>query len=183
MKPRKKILLVDDDDLLRGIYTNRFHDDGFDVITAKNGREAMEILEKGDIPDIIFTGIIMPEMSGFELISKLKAVPSLADIPVAISSHRGLAEDRKKAQDFGVKDFLIQGETTPNEVSHRIKAILGVQDFFRIEFLPAIRDGQTLIGFINRQQGTTCDSVGGRNVVLELRPKETEGEFEVRLVC
>lgn len=179
----KKILLVDDDDLLRGIYANKFREEGFEVITATNGKEAWDIIEGGNTPDLVFTGIIMPVMSGFELIAKIKAVPKLANISIAISSHRGLAEDQKKAKDLGVNDFMVQGNISPNEVVYRIRAIFGLQNPFQIEFLPNRLDANIFIDVLNRQQATSCGNIAGQKMILELKPGEKAGEFKVKLVC
>lgn len=179
---KKKILLVDDDDLLRGIYANKFREEGFEVTTVSNGQEAWRILERGDVPDLVFTGIIMPVMGGFELIVKMKAVPELATVPIAISSHRGLSEDRIKAQNMGVNDFLIQGETTPNEVVHRIKIILGTDDTFRVSFSADRHDGKALIDFLNFKQGTHIVPYNLSEVILELKPEKESGVFKVKLI-
>src|SRR3989344_9674384 len=95
----KKILIVDDDDFLLGVYAKNFRDERFEVLTAHDGEEALEIINAGNIPDVIFTGITMPKMTGFELVAKLQADPKLANIPVAINSHRGRPEDEKLAKE------------------------------------------------------------------------------------
>ena len=116
----KKILIVDDDESLREVYTVLFHQAGFEVLTAKDGQEAWDYLSAGRTPSVIFTGIIMPRMTGFDLIKRLKTDPALANIPVIVSSHRGLPEDKKTAEDLGVKEFVVRHMTTPGEVLRRV---------------------------------------------------------------
>ena len=114
-----KILIVDDDELLLGIYAGSFRNEGFEVLTARDGQEAWDMLSGGNVPDVVFTGIIMPGMTGFELVGKIKSDPKLKNIVTVISSHRGRDEDRVLAKNMGVADFIIQGTTTPVEAIRR----------------------------------------------------------------
>lgn len=84
----KKILLVDDDEMIRGIYSEVFRNNGFEVEEARDGLEGLE-KARSIIPDIIFTGIIMPKMEGFDLMEALKKNVATSQIPVFISSHLG----------------------------------------------------------------------------------------------
>lgn len=179
----KKILIVDDDDTLREIYAAVFSSSGFDVATAHDGQEAWELLQSGARPDALITGIIMPRMTGWELIAKMKADPALAKIPVAICSHRGLPEDEKKANELGANDFVVQNINPPPEVVRRIQRLLGGQDRFRISFLTAGDDAKALVGFLNRQQGTFCNPSLRSELTLEIEAEREKGKFKIRLIC
>ena len=183
MNNQKKILIADDDELLLGIYAKNFRDEGFEVLTAPNGEEAWKIISAGNIPDIVFTGIIMPKMTGFELVAKMQADQNLAKIPVVISSHRGRPEDEKLAKEMSVDDFIIQGATTPAEAVRRIKLLLGIHNIYKVAIVPNKYDGQVLINFLSKQQSAACDSGGDREIFLELEPKTEKGEFKVNLKC
>lgn len=183
IKNNKKILLVDDDEFLLGIYAKNFRDDGFDVLTAHDGQEAWDMISAGNIIDVIFTGITMPRMTGFELIAKLQADPKLADIPVAINSHRGRPEDEKLAKEMGVDDFIIQGATTPIEAVRRVELLLGIKNVYKIILTSNNGDGAALASFLNKQQNTNCDPAGSKEVFLELEPKPDKGEFKIRISC
>ena len=179
----KKILIVDDDELLLGIYAKNFRDKDFEVLTARDGKEAWDIISAGNIVDIIFTGITMPRMTGFELIAKLQADPKLAHIPVAINSHRGRPEDEELAKGLMVDDFIIQGVTTPAEAVRRIELILGIKNVYKIILIPNNGAASALINFLNKQQNTNCDPVGSKEIFLELEPKSEVGEFKVKISC
>lgn len=179
----KKILIVDDDELLLGIYAKNFREEGFEVLTAHDGQEAWEIISAGNIIDIIFTGITMPRMTGFELIAKLQADPKLANIPVAINSHRGRPEDEKLAKEMGVDDFIIQGLTTPIEAVRRIKLLLGIQNSYKVVLMPNKYDAPSLINFLNKQQNANCDPTGDKEIFIELEPKSEKNEFKVKISC
>ena len=182
-KNNKKILIVDDDDFLLGVYAKNFRDEGFEVLTAHDGEEAWEIISGGNVPDVVFTGIVMPRMTGFELIAKMQADSNLAKIPVAVNSHRGRPEDEKLAKQMAVDDFIIQGLTTPAETVRRIKLLLGIQNVYKIAIVPDKNDAQVLINFLNKQQGATCDSTGGKEIFLEIEPEIEKGEFKIKISC
>jgi len=179
----KKILIVDDDEFLLGVYAKNFRDEGFEVSTAHDGQEAWEIISAGNIPDLVFTGIIMPRTTGFELVAKMQADSNLAGIPVAINSHRGRPEDEKMAKQMGVDDFIIQGLTTPAETVRRIKLLLGIRNVYKIAIIPDKNDARALINLLNKQQGATCDPAIAKEIFLDIEPKAEKEEFKIRISC
>ncbi|MDP2638697.1 MAG: response regulator [Candidatus Azambacteria bacterium] len=183
MENNKKILLVDDDEFLLGIYAKNFRDEGFEVLIAHDGAEAWEIINEGNIPDIVFTGIIMPRMTGFELIAKMQADANLAKIPIAISSHRGRPEDKKTAEDMGVDEFIIQGMTTPLETIRRIKILLGIRSTYKVVIDTEKNDGKIFIDFLSKQQSVVCDTEKNKEIFLEIESKKEKGEFKINLKC
>jgi len=180
---RKKILVVDDDETLLDTYVSVFKNAGFEVFSAKDGEEAWEMLQLGVRPDIIFTGIIMPRMGGFELIMKMKSDQLLSGIAVAISSHRGLPEDEARAKSLGVKDFIVQGFTTPLEVVRRIQLLLGERKKYRIYLDLDRYDAQLLMRLLSKKQGINCSPALGKEILLELEEIEESGKFKATLIC
>lgn len=178
----KKILIVDDDEFLLGIYAKNFRDEGFEVFTAHDGEEAWNIIKSDNIPDVVFTGIIMPKMTGFELIAKMQADETLAKIPVAINSHQDRPEDQKLAKSMNVDDFIVQGNTTPAEVVVRIKLLIGIKNAYKIAIVPDKYDGVALINFLNKQQGAQCDPAN-KEIFLEIESESERGKFKVRIGC
>lgn len=179
---KKKILIVDDDKFLLDIYAAKFRQEDFEVLTAPDGQEAWDMISNGQIPDILFTGIDMPRMSGFDLLAKVKGDPKIASISVVIFSHRGRTEDQMKAKELGAKDFLVQGLTTPNEMVRRIRLILGGQ-IFTVSINTDELDGDLLFDFLNKQQNTNCDfSKTGRGI-LKFIPESEKGKFSIELIC
>jgi len=182
-KNNKKILIVDDDDFLLGVYAKNFRDEGLEVLTAHNGEEAWEIISGGNVPDVVFTGIVMPRMTGFELIAKMQADPNLAKIPVAINSHRGRPEDEKLAKQMAVDDFIVQGSTTPVEAVRRVKLLLGIQNVYKVVIVPDKNDASALINFLNKQQGTACNPIDDKEIFLEIESETEKGEFKIKISC
>src|SRR3989344_8832442 len=94
---KRKILIVEDDEITVNIYSVKLKDEGFDVLIASDGQEAWEMIQAGQIPDVIFTGIVMPRLDGVGLIEKLKTDPRLSSISVVMISHRNRLADRQRA--------------------------------------------------------------------------------------
>lgn len=118
------VLVVDDDELTRTMYQNRFEmEDNLRVITAADGLEGWEKVQTLK-PDLVFTGIFMPRMDGFQLVEEMKKVPEFKNIPVMMSSHHGRQEDKYRANQIGVDHFIVRGATSPNEVVNILRSVL-----------------------------------------------------------
>jgi len=178
----KKILIVDDEQYLLSVYASKFKEEGFDVTTAIDGQAAWDLIQGGYIPDVMFTGILMPRMSGFDVIRKMQADPKLASIPVAISSHRGRQEDKVTAKELGVDDFLIQGLVTLNEVVRRIQRLLGVVQSYKVSIERNKDDGESLINFLEMQEMDLATADANKRIVLQLEPQGEKGAFKVKIV-
>src|SRR3989344_4166420 len=118
-----KILIVDDDDFSRSILVNTFKMANFDVLEAKDGLEGLNTTVK-EKPQIVITGISMPNMNGFELLKILKGNVETSSIPVFLFSHLGREEDRQKGEELGARAFLVKGIVSPKEMVDLIKGTL-----------------------------------------------------------
>jgi len=119
-----KILVIDDDTLTRQMYAERLEQEpNFEVVTAEDGLSGLDSMIK-EKPDLVFTGIIMPRMDGFQLIESMKKDVNLSEIPVIISSHLGRQEDKDRAKQLGVENFIVRGENSPNYVVNLISSLL-----------------------------------------------------------
>ena len=118
------ILFVDDDNDLRATFAASMQARGLVVTERTNGEEAVNWLETNR-PDALVTGILMPRISGFELIERLRVDPKRRDIPVFVFSHRGRPEDRERAKKLGVRDFFVYGFISPGEVAATLLRFLG----------------------------------------------------------
>ena len=123
MPVKPKIILVDDNDKKRATYFDKFQAEGFEVLQAVDGKKGLETI-KAQKPDLIFTGIDMPEMDGFTMIRELKKDPELSGIPIMISSHLNREKDKAAADEFGVKEFIYYGFVTLNDVIKRARKVL-----------------------------------------------------------
>ncbi|OGF77446.1 hypothetical protein A2W54_04840 [Candidatus Giovannonibacteria bacterium RIFCSPHIGHO2_02_43_13] len=175
----KKILIVDDDEILRGINKSVFMAGGFEVAVAKDGQDAWEQLEKGYRPDIVLTGILMPRLGGFDLFLKIKGDQRLSGIPVVILSHRGMAEDQKKAKELGIADFIIQATTPAPEAVRRCQLILGLSQKFKILTQADKLDGMLFANHL-LQKEKLLEKLGNE-IVFEIEEEKSTGTFKIRV--
>lgn len=123
-KEKIKILLVEDDSFLLGMYATKFELDGFKVIMAEDGEKAVRAALK-ELPDIILLDIILPKLNGFEVLKQLKAEPATAKIPVILLTNLSQRDEIEQGLKMGAKDYLIKAHFMPSEVVEKIKKILG----------------------------------------------------------
>jgi CheY-like chemotaxis protein len=83
-KPTQRVMVVDDDPDIREVLTELLQEEGFEVATAANGAEALEVLASGPLPSVILLDMMMPVMNGFEFRLAQKMAAELAPIPVVI---------------------------------------------------------------------------------------------------
>lgn len=120
-----KIAIVEDDLAIAQMYRIKFETEGFEVETADNGKLGLELAEKMQ-PDIILLDLMMPEMTGDEMLQKLRATDWGASIPVIILTNMGEHEAPAVIKELGVKHFIVKAEMTPRQVAEMVKKELGV---------------------------------------------------------
>jgi len=118
-----KVLLVEDDRFLRELIAQKLEREGFDVMQAVDGEEALRKVGERK-PEIILLDLILPGIGGFDVLKKIKEGPDTSGIPVVILSNLGQREDVEKGLGLGATDFLIKAHFTPGEIITKIKAIL-----------------------------------------------------------
>jgi len=175
-----KILVVDDDDIIRETYRQVFQEHGFDATGAKDGVEGIDMATKEKF-DIILTGIIMPRMDGFQLISALRENVDTKDIPVAIISHLGREEDRKRSKELGIENFIVQGAMTPREVVDKMKSLIASGSAFQLGFDYSAWDAPALAKKIDLP-GFECPNCQNK-MILELAPKTDGKGFDAFFKC
>ncbi len=121
----KKILIVEDDRFLREIATQKLEAEGFVVANATGGKEAVDYLSTNERPDIIVLDLILPGMSGFEVLEKIKQMEAIKNIPVIILSNLGQEEDIEKAKKLGAVDYLVKAHFSFAEIIKKIHDVIG----------------------------------------------------------
>jgi DNA-binding response OmpR family regulator len=119
----KTILIIEDTEVLRRMYSDRLAQEGYDVLVAANGAEALSML-RTNTPSLILLDLIMPVMSGLEVLDVVKRDPRLMSVPVVILSNLGQEEDIRRGIEMGAVDYLIKNDARPNDVASRINSIL-----------------------------------------------------------
>jgi len=105
MENGKKKILVIDDEKMNIIALAHYLKDKYEIIVATDGETGLEAAEK-HIPELILLDIIMPDMSGFEVIEKLKTINTTKEIPVLFITGLNNAENEEKGIELGAVDFI-----------------------------------------------------------------------------
>ncbi len=124
MSPKKTVLLVEDERNLLKMYDRKFTLEGFRVLQAENGKQALEIV-KTEKPAVILLDIIMPELDGFQVLERLENNPETKDIPVILLTNLNQETDIARGMNLGAKDFLVKANFEPDEVVEKVKRMLG----------------------------------------------------------
>lgn len=120
----KKILLVEDEELIIKLLQKKLLSEGYDVSLATDGEEGMNKVRDYK-PDLILLDIVMPKKGGFEVLEDLNRDSDLRNIPVIIISNSGQPMELDRAQRLGVKDWLIKTEFDPKEVLEKVVKQIG----------------------------------------------------------
>lgn len=120
----KKILLIEDEELMIELLEKKLNREGYQVVIAKDGIEGLEKAKK-EAPDIILTDVVMPRMGGFEVMEKLGKDEALKMIPVIVISNSGQPVELDRAKRLGAKDWLVKTEFDPQEVVDKVIKQIG----------------------------------------------------------
>jgi len=120
-----KVLIIDDDSFISGIYVLGLERAGCAVAVFQNGREAI-VAAENDPPDIILCDLMMPEIDGFETLILLKKNNKLKDIPVLVLSSLSQKEDAERAKELGAYGYLKKTEVLPKDCITKVKKALNI---------------------------------------------------------
>ena len=118
-----KILLVEDDISLRDVYFARLQAEGFELAVASNGEEALAMAVK-ERPDLIVLDIMMPRISGFDVLDIVRTTPEIAHTKVIMMTALGSPTDKERGEKLGVDKYLVKSQVTLEDVVATIKKVL-----------------------------------------------------------
>ena len=124
MNQNTKILIVEDDNAILEMYNLKFKEENFNILTAMDGLDGLEIARK-ELPAIILLDIMMPKMDGFAVLTELKNDPKTKGIPVLMLSNLGQQADIEKGKNLGETDYIVKASMTPTQVVEKVKSYLG----------------------------------------------------------
>lgn len=119
----KKILIVEDEFLLSHAMKISAIGDIFEVVTASNGKEGLELIQS-EKPDLVLLDLIMPEMDGFELMAAIRADDDIKDTKVVILSNETSEKSMKKAKELGAIDYFIKVNADLTEMAKKLEKLL-----------------------------------------------------------
>lgn len=121
----KRVLFVEDDDALASVYQMRLQAEGFDIQRVANGEDALAAAISFK-PDLILLDVMMPKISGFDVLDILRNTPETANLKVVMLTALSQEADKQRAKDLGVDDYLVKSQVVMSDVIDRIKLHLGV---------------------------------------------------------
>jgi DNA-binding response OmpR family regulator len=120
--PKKKVLWVEDDKLIGTILAKKIISSGFELYHAKNGEEALQLLSQVT-PDMIAVDLMLPGMSGFDILQKVQMDETKRKIPTMVLSNLSKPSDIEKARMLGAKKFLVKAATSLDQIVAEMKEL------------------------------------------------------------
>ncbi len=118
---KKKIVLADDEKFIAKAYSQQLTRVGFEVTTASTGTEALATI-KSVKPDLVLLDLIMPGMTGFEVLKAMKSDPELTHTPVIILSNLSQETDQDEAKQLGAVGFIIKSDISLDDLVKKVQA-------------------------------------------------------------
>jgi DNA-binding response OmpR family regulator len=118
-----KIAIVEDDQAISQMYRIKFEAEGYDVETAENGQLGLQLIEEMK-PDIVLLDLMMPIMTGEEMLARLRKTGFGKDMKVIILTNRGEQEIPPEVRDLGVTALILKADMTPRQVAELVKTKL-----------------------------------------------------------
>lgn len=119
-----KIMVVEDDASLREIYSIRITAEGYDVVSACDGEEALAVAVR-EKPALILSDIMMPKISGFDMLDILRSTPETADIKVVMMTALSADDQRARGERLGADRYLVKSQVGIEDVINVIHEVLG----------------------------------------------------------
>src|SRR5205085_7949082 len=120
----KRVLVVDDDPDARAMLSRVLKEEHAEIVLAQNGEEAMAMIARSPV-DLVLLDLMMPGMSGFEMVARLRAQPELAHIPIMIVSAKELTADDILTLNGHVQRFVAKGSIEPEGLTNAVRQLLG----------------------------------------------------------
>jgi len=118
----KRIVIAEDEPHIARLVTFKLQREGYAVIWAKDGGEALEQISN-TLPDLVILDIMMPVMDGYEVLNRMKESNEMKDIPVIMLSAKGQEQDIVKGLEHGTEDYIVK-PFSPAELVARIRKVL-----------------------------------------------------------
>ena len=127
MNGKKKILLVEDDTALAAVYRARLDLEGFDIQEVNDGEKALSAALEYK-PDLILLDVMMPKISGFDVLDILRNTPETSNIRVIMLTALSQDKNKQRAEELGVDEYLVKSQVVISDVVERVKHHLGITE-------------------------------------------------------
>ena len=119
-----KVFIVDDDKFLLDMYALKFSKSGASVENALNGTDALRKIEAGYRPDVLLIDVVMPGLSGLDMIAEIRKKKLIEKVPIVVLSNQSEDASIQRAKDLGVQGYIVKASTIPSEVVEQINKIV-----------------------------------------------------------
>lgn len=119
-----KIMLVEDDNSLREIYSIRLTAEGYTIVSAGDGEEALAVAVR-ERPDLIISDVMMPKISGFDMLDILRSTPETKDIKVIMMTALSSEDQRVRGENLGADRYLVKSQVGIEDVVNTVHEVLG----------------------------------------------------------
>ena len=125
METRKKILLVEDDEVLASVYRARLEMEDFEVMEVHDGEQALTAALKYR-PDLMILDAMMPKISGFDVLDILRNTPETMNLQIIMLTALSQESDRERAEKLGVDEYLVKSQVMISDVIEKVREHLGI---------------------------------------------------------
>jgi len=125
MEARKKILLVEDDEVLASVYRTRLEMEDFEVMEVHDGEQALTAALRYR-PDLMILDAMMPKISGFDVLDILRNTPETMNLQIIMLTALSQESDRERAEKLGVDEYLVKSQVMISDVIEKVREHLGI---------------------------------------------------------
>ncbi len=119
----KRVLIIEDEEIMLKLLKRKLSQD-YEVFTATDGQQGLDMIKRA-APDLILLDLVMPKMDGFGVMEEITKDENLKKIPLVVISNSGQPVEMDKIKEMGARDWLIKTEFDPQELSDKVKKIIG----------------------------------------------------------
>ncbi len=120
---KKIVFVVEDDVFLVKAYQTKFAKEGMEVWVASDGKEALTYLEKTP-PSVVLLDLMLPQVSGFDILEAIRKSPTWAKTPVLILSNLGQVQDIERGKQLGATDYIVKANVKINDIVAKVKGLM-----------------------------------------------------------
>lgn len=118
----KKILIIEDEAMMRKSLEEIFADEGFEVVSAMDGEKGYELIKSNGF-DTVLLDIILPRLNGFEVLKKIKE-EKISHAPIVLLTNLGETKDVQRALDLGATNYLVKADYQLKDIIDKVKEII-----------------------------------------------------------
>lgn len=115
------VFVVEDDVFLVKAYQIKLEKEGAEVWIANDGKEALTYLEKEEVPNVVMLDLMLPHMSGFDILAEIRKNEKWKNVPVLILTNLGQPQDMERCRELGVAEYIVKANTKINDVIMKVR--------------------------------------------------------------